>query len=178
MITMIEGPRNTGKTHLLKESGIKVYKFPFAKWYDILDLSKDKLAANAFGMGRLILHDLHNQGYIDKIVTDRSILSPLAWGVIEGRMSEIESHALLMKFINEGIITSDDKIVYVTGDNPKGRSRGDHWDESDYEIEDRMYYRIMETLDKYLGNVIEFENKFDQSSQAVFNKIIETGPVV
>ena len=175
---MIEGPRNTGKTHLLKESGIKVYKFPFAKWYDILDLGKDKLAANAFGMGRLMLHDLNNQGYVKDIVTDRSILSPLAWGVIEGRVTESESHRLLMKMINEGIITADDKIVYVVGENPNGRERGDHWDHSDYEIEDRMYYHIMETLDKYLGNVIEFENKFDKLSQALFNKIIQTGPVV
>ena len=172
MITMIEGPRNTGKTHLLKEAGIKVYKFPFAKWYDILDLGKDKLAANAFGMGRLILHDLDNNGYIDNIITDRSIITPLAWGVIEGRMSERESHKLLMQMINNGIINSDNKIVYMKGDNPNGRNRGDHWDNSDYEIEDRMYYHIMETIDKYLGNVIEFENKFDKLSVALFKKML------
>ena len=172
MITMIEGPRNTGKTHLLRESGIKVYKFPFAKWYDILDLGKDKLAANAFGMGRLILHDLDNNGYIDNIITDRSIITPLAWGVIEGRRSQKESQKLLMEMINNGIINSDNKIVYMKGDNPHGRNRGDHWDEADYEIEDRMYYHIMETLDKYLGNVIEFENKFDKISVALFKKLL------
>jgi hypothetical protein len=172
MITMIEGPRNTGKTHLLQQAGIKVYKFPFAKWYDILDLGKDKLAANAFGMGRLILQDLDNQGYIDNIVTDRSIISPLAWGVIEGRMSQKDSYKLLMEMINSGIINSDNKIIYVKGMNPHGRERGDHWDEADYEIEDRMYYHIMETLDKYLGNVIEFENKFDKLSIELFKKIV------
>ena len=172
MITMIEGPRNTGKTHLLKESGIKVYKFPFAKWYDILELDDNKTAANAFGMGRLILHDLHNQGYIDTIVTDRSILSPLAWGVIENRMTEQDSHKLLMKMINQEIITADDKVIYVTGDNPNNRNRGDHWDLADQDLEDRMYYHIMETLDKYLGNVIEFENKFDKLSTALFTKLI------
>ena len=172
MITMIEGPRNTGKTHLLKESGIKVYKFPFAKWYDILDLGRDKLAANAFGMGRLMLHDLSNNGYIDNIITDRSIISPLAWGVIEGRVSQKESHTLLMHMIHEGILNADDKIIYVTGDNPNGRSRGDHWDDSDFEIESKMYYHIMETLDKYLGNVIEFENKFDNLSTALFKKLL------
>ena len=169
---MIEGPRNTGKTHLLKESGIKVYKFPFAKWYDILDLGKDKLAANAFGMGRLMLHDLDNSGYIDNIVTDRSIITPLAWGVIEGRMKERESHKLLMDMINNGIINQDNKIVYMKGENPSGRNRGDHWDDADYEIEDRMYYHIMETIDKYLGNVIEFENKFDKLSVALFKKLL------
>ena len=172
MITMIEGPRNTGKTHLLKESGIKVYKFPFAKWYDILELGKDKLAANAFGMGRLMLHDLDNSGYIDNIVTDRSIITPLAWGVIEGRMKERESHKLLMDMINNGIINQDNKIVYMKGENPSGRNRGDHWDDADYEIEDRMYYHIMETIDKYLGNVIEFENKFDKLSVALFKKLL------
>ena len=173
MITMIEGPRNTGKTHLLKEAEIKVYKFPFAKWYDILDLGKDKLAANAFGMGRLMLHDLDNNGYIDNIITDRSIITPLAWGVIEGRMEEKESHKLLMEMINNGIINSDNKIIYMNGTNPNGRDRGDHWDDADYEIEDRMYYHIMETIDKYLGNVIEFENKFDNKSIALFKELLK-----
>jgi len=172
MITMIEGPRNTGKTHLLQEAGIKVYKFPYAKWYNILDLGKDKLAANAFGMGRVILHDLNNNGYIENIVTDRSIISPLAWGVIEGRVTEQESNRILMKILHEGIITVDDKIIYVTGENTNSRNRGDHWDNSDYELEDRMYYNIMETIDKYLGNVIEFENNFDNKSIIRFKKLI------
>jgi len=118
------------------------------------------------------LHDLDNHGYIDNIITDRSVITPLAWGVIEGRMNEKESERLLVKMIETGIINSDNKIIYMTGDNPYGRNRGDHWDEADYEIESRMYYRIMNYIDKYLGNVIEFENKFNEESIKEFQKII------
>tara|TARA_Y100001963_G_C6605052_1_gene364365 strand:- start:22 stop:570 length:549 start_codon:yes stop_codon:yes gene_type:complete len=173
MITMIEGPRNTGKTYLLEQSGKKVYKFPYAKWYDILDLGLDKLAANAFGMGRLILHDLDNNGYLGNIITDRSIISPLAWGVIEGRVTRQKSQELLMQMLENGIINVDNNIIYVTGENESSRDRNDHWDSSDYEIEDEMYYHIMETLEYYGMNVIRFENKFDKLSTVAFKKVLE-----
>ena len=46
------------------------------------------------------------------------------------------------------------------------------WTRKEGSLEDRMYYHIMETLDKYLGNVIEFENKFDNLSTALFKKLL------
>ena len=78
-----------------------------------------------------------------------------------------------MKMLDTGIINVDNNIVYVTGENPISRNRNDHWDTSDYEIEDQMYYHIMETLDYYGMNVIRFENKFDKLSTIAFKKVLE-----
>ena len=133
MITIFEGPRNSGKTFLANKfsdiNSSKIFKFDFVGWFNNLSLEDNSEATH--------------------FVLDRGFLTVLTWGVLSGRISEEKAKSHLTILAEKGLLKNC-RIVYVKGDNPSKESRNkDNWDHRDGTSEEEQ---IMENLRDVICN--------------------------
>ena len=154
MITIFEGPRNSGKTFLAnKFSGInssKIFKFDFVGWFNNLSLEDNSEATHLFALGKeAMLLQLNRDGMLPDFVLDRGFLTVLTWGVLSGRISEEKAKSHLTILAEKGLLKNC-RIVYVKGDNPSKKSRNkDNWDHRDGTSDEEQ---IMENLRDVICN--------------------------
>ena len=98
MIYVFEGARNSGKTHLSnyvsKKYGIPRFQFNFGGYFNLLGLSSNgNREAHSFSMGKeLMLLQLAKEFTLSlpDFIHDRGIVTVLAWGMYEKRISFAE----------------------------------------------------------------------------------------
>jgi hypothetical protein len=179
MVYVFEGPRNSGKTFLSKFIAEKFdmprYQFAFADYFSKLNLeSRNSREAHAFAMGKELMlmqlfKDLDPCNYLTdtfSFVHDRGILTVLAWGIMEGRITEIEMEDQV-KMINQMGLMDEISIIFVTGDNPDKRERNkDQWDRIDGDNRElESYLKVISIFEKYnIGKITKFTNNFDDKS--------------
>ena len=133
MITIFEGPRNSGKTFLAREyashRNLQIFKFDFVGWFNRLELPDSDRTTHNFALGKeLMLLQLNRDNLLPDFVLDRGILTVLTWGILSGRISEIEAMRQIEMAASEGLFNNCE-IVYVYGENPNQSGRNkDNWD--------------------------------------------------
>ncbi len=172
MITIFEGPRNSGKTFLTREySRVKntpIFKFDFVGWFDRLNLSDTARETHTFALGKeLMLLQLNSQGFLPDFVLDRGILTVLTWGIISDRISK-ESALHQITMISEQGLLDNIEFVIVSGKNPSGESRNkDRWDfREDNDEEMEILSLLLEEISKpkYNIRIRRILNTFDEKT--------------
>lgn len=175
MVTIFEGPRNSGKTFLVdkysKLKGIPVFKFDFTDWFNLLKLPDNQERTHDFALGKeIMLHQLNRDGFLGDFILDRGILTVLAWGVLSNRISKNKALDQLSLIDKEGLFKNC-RIIYVTGINPGTRKRNkDNWDFRDGQNEEKeLMDFLVQILENYYGVSVErIENTFDHR---VYNQL-------
>lgn len=180
MVTMIEGPRNTGKTFLLSQTNKQVYKFPFANYIkesytkQLNNIHFDELNKNKpihyFSVGSdLAVLELDKQNIINNVYVDRNFLSTLVFGIQSGRISYdtalIEGEYIKTKYDNYRIIYINRELVIEDNRNK------DDYDIYKYDETHTIYHSLIYDLgldDK----ITYFTNHFDNESIKKFKEII------
>lgn len=175
MITIFEGPRNSGKTFLSSRySNLKklpIFKFDFVGWFNKLKLDNESHETHLFAAGKeLMLLQLNRDGLLYDFVLDRGFVTVLVWGILTERITEHDA-LLQLKLIHESGLLKNVRIVYVVGENPDGLTRSkDNWDYMNgNNKESEITSRILDIIkNDYSVEVILVENDF---SPRVLSKI-------
>ena len=191
-IILIEGPRGSGKSHLVdnfmlqnEDPNVLYYKFAFSDWIQklkIKDLERGP-GVHYFSISNIItILDVAQKLLVGKtIVLDRSIFSAYVWSIYRDRLDTDRLIREFSRFLGD-LSYCNCKVVYVHKEDPEvsiDRDKEDIFDEfEDYEKEKLLYDNIfhlfnMEISDSNRGNeYIEFKNTFDSNSEVEFNKLL------
>lgn len=193
MIIFIEGPRNSGKTHLINHffkqnlnKDIIHYKFNFINYislFNLIEKNEEKgpevhylSVANV-----LTILELNKTVFKEKtIIFDRSIYSAYVWSIYRNRL---DKNLLLNEFkkILESDLYQDCKLVYLTKSKEvisKNRNKDYFGQFEDYEKEKQIFDEIINISENYSNDIlknnykIDFINNFDQISKDRFCKMI------
>jgi thymidylate kinase len=187
MLYVFEGPRNSGKTHFSKMVSdrfkIQRFQFSFAEYFKRLGMqSQNSKEAHSFALGKELMimqlvKDFHT-GFEDdplSFIHDRGILSVLAWGLLEKRISESEME-IQVKLLKDLNLLDKVKIILVTGKNPSLEKRNkDQWDGLDGDIREMdCYERVIGCLERHrIGSIWKIQNNFDSQSEKSMIELFE-----
>ena len=177
MLYVFEGPRNSGKTFLSnfisEEFKIQRFQFLFAQFFKDLKIPSQSKEAHAFALGKeLMIMQISNDlsfkssGKNIDVIHDRGILTVLAWGIMEGRITEQEMEDQV-KMIKEYGLMENIEIIFIEGENTNEPQRvKDQWDHIDGDSRERQaYYKVISKFNEHkAGKIRGFDNKFDQNS--------------
>jgi predicted AAA+ superfamily ATPase len=153
---IIEGPRNVGKTFLLKAySALKFNSIDF--------LSKHDEKVNwGFTCGKDLMLNYLSKTLPNHLIFDRGFISTAVYGQLFNRASPGEIEEFLENFVDNPHI----KLLYIKGNNPNSRSK-DIYDSLDYNKQLKLY-------DYYMGLFPHqvFVNNFDSSSIYNFRRLM------
>ncbi len=174
MIYVFEGPRNSGKSYLSKamETNLIIprFQFDFGSYFNMLELSsKDNREAHSFSMGKELMimqiaRDLKRS--LPDYIHDRGILTVLAWGLSENRITE-DDVIKQIEYIKKHDLMSEITVIYIKGDNPDKSDRNkDQWDYAEFDDKERSAFNfvIFKFVELGFQNIKIFENKFDGDS--------------
>lgn len=191
MILMIEGPRLTGKTHLMtrffeqnRDPSIIYYKFQFAKYMEQMGIRDQETGPGIhyFSVANVLtILELNQTVFADKLlVFDRSIFSAYVWSIYRERMSKTR---LMREFgkILSGELYQNCAVLYLNRSvNPGSDDRGKDYfgNFENYDEESALFSEVFETYGDYItdarrNNSLGFiTNSFDMNSQHTFNRMI------
>jgi thymidylate kinase len=192
MIVLIEGPRGSGKSHLVdnfftqnKDDRFIYYKWEFSKWVSDLGINENCESTHYLSIGNILtILELSQTLFEDKIlVLDRSIFSAYVWAMYLKRLDQTRSDAELNTILLSSIYQNC-KLVYVTRDESVkefNRDKKDIFDAyENYGIEKRIFDETFTIFNKTInesdiGNsMIMFNNRFDSLCQFEFNKLLNS----
>jgi len=179
-LILLEGPRNSGKTHL---SGIiqhPKFKFDFTGVYGGLHLSATSPNTHSLGLGKeIMLHQLFNDGFLGKnLIVDRGILTNQVWGIYQGRV-QYEDIFPEIDFLCESGLMKNVEIVLINSESPFGfRKNKDHWDHLENSEERNLELSIFKVVVDYMKSkgisIHEFNNQMNHDSEIKFKEIIDS----
>jgi hypothetical protein len=183
MVYIFEGARNSGKTylsnHISSKFNIPRFQFDFGNHFNLLGLeSKDNREAHSFSMGKeLMLMQLSKDlsKSLDHFIHDRGILTVLAWGLSENRISK-EDVIKQIDYIKSKRLLDNCIIIYIEGHNPDQSDRNkDQWDYADRDNSEKEAFDfvISKFKEAELNKVYAFENGFNESSLANIETLFE-----
>jgi hypothetical protein len=167
-LIIVEGPRKSGKTHLLKSQHVcPVFKFDFNKNFKYWGLDKKTRETHFWGLGKeIMLHELNKSGHFNDqwILVDRGILTNSVWGVFQKRISLQQAMGDLTKFYDLEFF-KDVKFLIVDGEYTEEREK-DMWDSEDAkrEEEKQLFTSLSEHLLHLSVPVYTFHNKFEKDT--------------
>jgi hypothetical protein len=190
MILIIEGPRGSGKSHLVDNffkhntnHDFVYYKWGFAEWSKHLKLEPDGKEIHYFSLGNILtILEMTSSIFKDKVlVLDRSIFSTYAWAMLRKRMLQHHLVNELGDILNSSLYVNchvirvnrvDKSMVMV-------REKKDMFDKyENYSNESKCYDEIVSIFSPEINNALRensyavFNNKFDMLSQVEFNKLL------
>lgn len=187
MIILIEGPRGSGKSHLVDnffnnnvDDSFIYYKFEFSNWLERLNLDtlEERSEVHYFSIANIItIFDVHRKFFMDKtVIMDRSILSAYVWSIYRNRVDNDILIPELVSFLESDLYQSC-KIVYITKEKSGfsiDRDPKDMFDQYENYLEEKnVYDNVIDLLDlSSSGDFSRFTNRFDESSMADFNNLI------
>tara|TARA_R110000796_G_scaffold143365_4_gene259851 strand:- start:754 stop:1296 length:543 start_codon:yes stop_codon:yes gene_type:complete len=176
MLTIIEGARNSGKTFLLDqlEQGYwskPVFKFPFTSWFERLGLEETCNSGHCLGLGKeIMIHELNKSGFLKDTWMDRGIITALAWGVFQKRITQEQAMNQFNYFIEDGLFKNV-RIIYVIGENPNSRGSKDLWDKVPRKVELFALEIFLRALKDNGISYQKFNNSFNEESINRFKKL-------
>ena len=184
MVYVFEGPRNSGKTFLSeyvsRSFNIPRFQFNFANFFRDLNLkSENSKEAHAFSLGKeFMLMQLAKDLEHESFIHDRGILTVLAWGLMEGRITDEEAREQIV-MLKKYYLLDQITIIYINGNNPDKSARDkDQWDHIDGDTRERdSYNRIIEIFkEEDINKIWTFDNEFNEESlsdvTALFSDIL------
>ena len=183
MITLIEGPRLSGKSFLLDkffeqntDPNTIYYKFLFAKYLQDFDIKKydDGPGVHYFSIANVItILELNKTLLKDKnIIFDRCIFSAYVWSIYRNRLPKTELMQEFNKILSSDLF-EDCQIIYLTRpEHIKDSNRNkDYFDQfQNYEKEKSLFDDIFSDTSNYINSnskrtkFIKFTNNFDDLS--------------
>jgi thymidylate kinase len=183
MITLIEGPRLSGKSFLLDkffeqntDPNTIYYKFLFAKYLQDFDIKKydDGPGVHYFSIANVItILELNKTLLKDKnIIFDRCIFSAYVWSIYRNRLPKTELMQEFNKILSSDLF-EDCQIIYLTRpEHIKDSNRNkDYFDQfQNYENEKSLFDDIFSDTSNYINSnskrtkFIKFTNNFDDLS--------------
>lgn len=187
MIILVEGPRGSGKSHLVdqffevnRSEDFIYYKFEFSNWLERLKLQSIEGGPEVhyFSISNIItIFDVHSKFFADKtIIMDRSILSAYVWSIFRDRV-DVDILIREIKYILSHSIFKDSRILYVNKEDDNyhvKRKEKDIFDQyEDYSSEKNVYDNLIDILGLEKSKLFyRFNNKFDSVSEDRFNDLI------
>jgi hypothetical protein len=182
MIYVFEGPRNSGKSYLSKamETNLIIprFQFDFGSYFNMLELSsKDNREVHSFSMGKELMimqiaRDLKRS--LPDYIHDRGILTVLAWGLSENRITE-EDVIKQIEYIKKHDLMSEITVIYIEGDNPDKSDRNkDQWDYAELDDRERSAFKfvLFKFIELGFHNIKIFKNNFDSESVEILKGYI------
>lgn len=173
-LVIIEGPRSSGKTHLLNKCGVDYFKLEFVPWYEKLEMPRDGENTHYFCLGKeVMLHQLYRDGYLESpMISDRGLFTTLVWGILENRISIEEAYKELDVFNSLGFFKNT-AWMFINSISPNARDDKDLFDT--YEISNKkeldLFNHFFEYAEKkYEINVNRFTNMYNEDSENNFIK--------
>lgn len=192
MIVLVEGPRGTGKSHLIDnffaqntDDRFVYYKWNLASCVEFLDLNDKGEVTHYFSLGSILtILEMGNTIFKDKVlVLDRSIFSAYIWAIYRKRLPNEELMVEFMKILSSPIY-QECKVIYTLRDETVkefDRGKKDIFDKyQNYRLEKQEFDEVFTIFNKEINkwergnNTILFNNKFDTKSQADFNKLLNS----
>jgi len=188
MILFVEGPRHSGKTHLIKQfisqcsdPRVEYYKFYFANHLKALQLEwqEDQPGLHYFSLGNIltILEMNQREAYHDRIwIFDRAIISAYAWAILRGRLTHDRAHSEAHKLLSSALYRNCKTIfVAADGQTDDNTRKKDHWDatvkteDESYLMLDLIQNNLYDISDLNRGNgFYSIKNTFDQVAVTFF----------
>lgn len=187
MLYVFEGPRNSGKTflsnYISERFKIQRFQFLFAQFFKSLSLSSGSKDAHSFALGKeLMIMQIFNdliligaEGKDLDVIHDRGILTVLAWGIMENRITEDEMEDQV-KMIKEFGLMSKVEIVFITGNNHlEPQRKKDQWDHIDGDTREiEAYRKVISKFNEHgIGKIKEFKNNFDEESLILITNLFK-----
>jgi hypothetical protein len=188
MVYVFEGPRNSGKSflsdYISTSFDLQRFQFQFAEYFKRLNIqSQNSKEAHAFALGKefMLMQLFRDLSIVDgagidySFIHDRGILTVLAWGIMEGRITEDEMEEQIL-IIRDQSLMSDISIIFITGDNPEKSDRNkDQWDHIDGDSRElEAYNKVISKFEKYgIAKIWKFTNRFDEESLADITLMFE-----
>lgn len=178
-LIILEGPRNTGKTHLFDKIEHNKFKFDFTGVYGGLKLNATSDSTHSLGLGKeIMLHQLFQNGIIGKnLVVDRGILTNQVWGVYQGRVSYDQIYQEINYMISAGLFYDVHIVLIGSRVASQSRKNKDHWDHLENENERNKEMEIFKNVSEYMRTwgvrIYNFENMFDSESEERFKQLID-----
>jgi len=164
MIVLIEGPKNVGKTFMLKHSKFDTYKFPFIPYYKSMMAVKPEDTGHqskeafhfttAFDVTLFSLIEAGVIGPIVPLLIDRSFLSNVVLGELQSRITHAEGLKYIDYLAEQGYLDKINMIYIDKFSAESGRSTNkDDWEFLGYEEQKAKYEQYF----KYLKETYEWE---------------------
>lgn len=187
MIIFCEGPRHSGKTHLIdaffaqnKEPNVIYYKFKFAKYIEDFDMRDQEAGPGVhyFSIGNILtILELNETLLKDKIVIfDRCIYSAYVWSIYRNRLDREKLCQEFEKILNSPLY-SNCSLLYVDRDPrilTEKREKDYFGNFENFSKERELFNQLitrfnLQATDSSRGNsFLEFNNKFDEVSKTRF----------
>jgi hypothetical protein len=191
MIIFCEGPRHSGKTHLIdaflaqnENPDIIYYKFKFAKYIEDFDIQSHETGPGVhyFSIGNILtILELNKTLFKDKIILfDRCIYSAYVWSIYRNRMDRTLLLNEFEKILNSELY-EDCALLHLTrGELVTAEKRNKDYfgNFEDYAKEKQLFDEIIGTFhtqasDSARGNsYITYTNNFDEPSVDDFCKLV------
>jgi hypothetical protein len=191
MIVFIEGPRHSGKTHLLEkffeqnqDPNIVYYKFKFAKYIDELGMRDQESGPGVhyFSIANILtILELNLTLLKDKVIVfDRAIFSAYVWSIYRDRL---DRERLMQEFskILDSDLYQDCGLIYLTRGvelDPEKREKDYFGNFEDYDAEKKLFDLAINSNINSIVNLerrnlySRFENDFDEASVEGFKEIL------
>jgi len=187
MIILVEGPRGSGKSHLVdrffevnRSEDFIYYKFEFSNWLERLKLQSIEGGPEVhyFSISNIItIFDVHSKFFRDKtVIMDRSILSAYVWSIFRDRVNSDKLIREIKSILSHNIF-EDSKILYVNKEDSNyqiKRKEKDLFDQyENYSAEKNVYDNLIDLLGLGKSRLLyRFNNQFDSTSEDRFNDLI------
>tara|TARA_Y100000385_G_C12926009_1_gene564669 strand:- start:104 stop:703 length:600 start_codon:yes stop_codon:yes gene_type:complete len=193
MIVLIEGPRGSGKSHLVNDffstntnSNVMYYKFAFSDYIKKLQIEDHESGPGVhyFSISNILtILGISTTFFKDKcVVFDRSIFSAYVWSIYRKRMSEDRLINEFSKILGD-IEYNNCKVIYLTRDESISKVSRDKDDVfnvyENYHAENSIFKSIFSRFENDVNDslrnnkLIEFVNKFNDDSKKEFKQLIE-----
>lgn len=184
MITLIEGPKNCGKTFLIKHSKFDSYKFPFIPYYksmialqpeDTGEGSKEAFHfTTAFDITIFSMMDSGVLGPITPLLIDRSFLSNIVLGELQSRITHDEGRKYIDYLAEQGYLEKAHMIYIDKFSAESGRSTNkDDWEFLGYEEQKQKYDQYFDYLkEEYEWEPVRFINNMKKEDIIKFDKTV------
>lgn len=192
MIIFIEGPRHSGKTHLInayfaqnKNPDVIYYKFQFAKYIDLLGMRDHESGPGVhyFSIANVLtILELNSTLFKDKtIIFDRSIFSAYVWSIYRQRLDRDLLFNEFEKTLNSSLYR-DCTLLYFTREfapSLEKREKDYFGNFENYAAEKEIFDQVFERFPNYTNdpknrNFFDtFCNRFDPESIDLFCKKLD-----
>lgn len=184
MIVLIEGPKNVGKTFLLKHSKFESYKFPFIEYYKTMIAKKpedtghkSKEAFHFTTSFDVSLFSMIESGVISPItplLIDRSFLSNVVLGELQSRITHAEGLEYIDFLADQGYLDKLNMIYVDKFSAESGRSTNkDDWEFLGYEEQKQKYEQYFTYLkEAYEWEPTRFINQMTKGDIIEFDRAI------
>lgn len=192
MIIIVEGPRGSGKSHLVdnffaqnEDDRFIYYKWNFSEWVKLLEIKETGSETHYLSLANILtVLEIGNTLFKDKIlVLDRSIFSAYVWANYRNRVPIDKLNNELLQIMSNHVYKNC-VLIYVNRDHDSAtfnRGYKDIFDKyENYNLEKQIFDEYFMICNEYINNPslnnskYLINNQFNNISQLNFNNLLNS----